>query len=263
MSGDGGRMFLGAAEAYDRFVGRYAPALAVAHLDALGVRPEDRVLDVGCGPGAFTRAAADLVGPERVTALDPSPTFVEACRTRVPGAEVQLGTAEDLVAAPLPFDVATSQLVVNFMTDAERGFRAMAAVTRPGGVVGSVVWDYKGDMTMLRVFWDAAVALDPDALDEGRTMRYSSPHELKELWEACGLRDVVTRPLVVEAAYESFEDFWTPFLAGVGPAGAYCAALDPDSQAALRDGCLKGLGSPAGPFTLSARAWLVRGTPAS
>jgi SAM-dependent methyltransferase len=260
VSGDVVRTFFTAAEAYDRFVGRYTPALAVAHLEALGVRPEDRVLDVGCGPGAFTRAAADLVGPERVTALDPSPTFVEACRSRVPGADVRLGVAEDLVAAPVPFDVATSQLVVNFMSDAERGVRAMAAATRPGGVVGSVVWDYKGEMTMLRTFWGAAVALDPDALDEGRTMRYGSPDELQELWEACGLQEVATRPLVVEAAYEGFEDFWTPFLAGVGPAGAYCVGLDPDSQAALRDECHKRLGSPAGPFTLSARAWLVRGT---
>jgi hypothetical protein len=149
------------------------------------------------------------------------------------------------------------------MTDAERGVRAMAAATRPGGAVGSVVWDYKGEMTMLRTFWDAAVALDPDALDEGRTMRYGSPEELQELWEASGLREVVTQPLVVEAAYESFDDFWTPFLAGVGPAGAYCATLDPHSQAALGEECFKRLGSPDGPFTLSARAWLVRGTPSS
>jgi SAM-dependent methyltransferase len=263
VSGDIVRTFDAAAEMYDRFVGRYAPALALAHLEALGVGPGDRVLDVGCGPGAFARAAADIVGSERVTALDPSPSFVEACRTRVPGADVRLGVAEDLVPPPVPFDVASSQLVVNFMTDAERGVRAMAAATRPGGVVGSVVWDYKGEMTMLRTFWDAAVALDPDALDEGRTMRYGTPEELQELWDASGLQDVTTRPLVVEAAYESFDDFWTPFLAGVGPAGAYCAALEPDAQHALRDECFKRLGSPAGPFTLSARAWLVRGTSTS
>jgi SAM-dependent methyltransferase len=250
MSRDGAQMF----------VGRYTPALAVAHLEALGVRPGDRVLDVGCGPGAFTRAAAELVGPERVTALDPSPTFVEACRSRVPGADVRLGVAEDLVPGPVSFDIATSQLVVNFMSDAERGVRAMAAATRPGGAVGSVVWDYKGEMTMLRTFWDAAVALDPEALDEGRTMRYGTPEELQELWEASGLREVATQPLVVEAAYDSFDDFWRPFLAGVGPAGAYCATLGPDAQQALRDECFKRLGSPAGPFTLSARAWFVRGT---
>lgn len=113
---------------------------------------------------------------------------------------------------------------------------------------------------MLRTFWAAAVTLDPEALDEGRTMRYGSPDELRELWEACGLQEVATRPLVVEAAYESFDDFWTPFLAGIGPAGACCAALDPSAQDALREECFTRLGSPADPFTLSARAWFVRGT---
>ena len=112
---------------------------------------------------------------------------------------------------------------------------------------------------MLRVFWDAALELDPDAPDEGRTMRYCSRDELRELWEQCGFKDVATSELVVEASYASFEDYWRPFPTGLGPSGAYCASLDPDGQAALRNGCFRRLGRPDGAFTLTARAWLVRG----
>ena len=115
---------------------------------------------------------------------------------------------------------------------------------------------------MLRVFWDAALELDPGAPDEGRTMRYSTPDELTSLWKAASLREVKTKPLVVEAAYADFNDYWSPFTSGLAPSGAYCASLGEDQRSALRDACFRRLGSPNGPFTLSARAWFVRGAAA-
>ncbi len=246
-------------EAYDRHVGRYGAALSRAHIEAAGVRPADRVLDVGCGPGALTQALAETVGPERVAAVDPSASFVEVCRRRVLGADVRVGTAEELPNFGTRFDVVMSQLVVNFMTDAVAGVQAMRAVARPRGLVTSCVWDYADAMTMLRVFWDAALELDPDAPDEGKTMRHCSEHELSALWEHCGLDDVQSGQLVVEASYDSFDDYWAPFPSGLGPSGAYCASLDPDSQNALRLECFRRLGEPSEPFTLRARAWFVRG----
>jgi SAM-dependent methyltransferase len=249
-----------AADVYDRHVGRYGAALAAAHVVALGVRPGDRALDVGCGPGALTNALAGRLGADRVCAVDPSSPFVEACRERVPGVDVRVASAEDLPDFGVAFDVSSSQLVLNFMTDPHAGVRALVAATRPGGTVGSAVWDYAGEMHMLRTFWDAALALDADAPDEGRTMRYCSPSELSSLWHDCELGDVETRALVVEARYDDFADYWSPFPRGIAPSGAYCASLDPDRQEALRRECFHRLGSPAGPFTLTARAWFVRGT---
>jgi SAM-dependent methyltransferase len=248
------------AEAYDRFVGRYGAMLAQAHALAAGVEPGDVVLDVGCGPGALTAALASITGAERVTALDPSAEFVEACRARVPGADVHVGTAERMPDLGRSFDAVMSQLVVNFMTDAPAGVAAMRDAARTGGTVTSCVWDYAHGMTMLRAFWDAALELDPGAPDEGRTMRYCSPAELGSLWEGVGLEAVETGELVVEAGYDDFDDLWAPYLAGVGPAGAYVAALAPDAQGALREAYRRRLGSPRGAFTLSARAWFVRGT---
>jgi SAM-dependent methyltransferase len=246
------------ADAYARHVGRYGPMLSRAHIAAARVAPTDHVLDVGCGPGPLTEALAELVGPERVAAVDPSPEFVEACGARVPGADVRIGAAEALPDFGRTFDVVMSQLVVNFMGDAEAGVGSMRAAARPSGTVTSCVWDYAGGMELLRAFWDAARELDPAAPDES-TMRYATPGELRALWEDAGLEDVATGELVAEAAYSGFDDLWAPFVVGVGPAGAYTVSLDAERRDALRDLLFRRLGVPDAPFTLSARAWFVRG----
>ena len=117
-------------------------------------------------------------------------------------------------------------------------------------------------MRLLRAFWDAAAAVDPEsaARDEGRLLRYASQTELDALWSEAGLQDVETNALEVEAAYDDFDDLWTPFLAGIGPAGAYAASLEPDAEAVLRERVHEQLGKPDGAFTLTAKAWCVRGT---
>ena len=92
--------------------------------------------------------------------------------------------------------------------------------------MASAVWDYAEGMTMLRAFWDAALEVDAEAPDEGKTMRWCTPDKREELWTSSGLEEVRTSELVVEAEYASFDDHWGPFLAGVGPSGAFCVALD-------------------------------------
>ena len=211
------------------------------------------------GPGGLTATLAELVGAATVGAVDPSEPFVEQCRERVPGADVRRGYAEELPFADDGFDAALSQLVVNFMTDPGVGVGEMRRVTRPGGVIAGCVWDYSGGMEMLRAFWDAALELDADAPDEGRTMRFCREGELGRLWEGCGLGDVRSGALVVSAEYEDFDDYWSPFPSGLAPSGAYCASLDAERQAGLREACFRRLGSPTGHFSLSARAWYAVG----
>ena len=253
------RLFRGSAEAYDRFVGRYGPNLSRELIAAAGVRAGQTVLDVGCGPGPLTTSLAALVGAGQVSAVDPSEPFALACRERVPGADVRVAPAEALPFEDDTFDATLSQLVVNFLDDAPRGLGEMRRVTRPGGVVAGCTWDYAGEMTMLRAFWDAARSLDQNAADEGATMRYADPESLGELWRGAGLRDVEVSPLVAEADYEDFDDLWEPFLAGNGPAGAHAVSLELEAQTALRDEFAKRLGEPNRPFTLSARAWCAVG----
>ena len=250
------------AEVYDRFVGRYGRALAEATLERLTVAPGWRVLDVGCGPGPLTAVLAEVVGGESVGAVDPSEPFARACSERVPGADVRVASAEKLPFTDGSFDATLSQLVLNFLADAPAGLREMRRVTREGGEIAASVWDYAGEMTMLRAFWDAAVELDPgraESQDEGIRMPYCEPAALARLFNEAGLIEVSTDAIVVRAGYEDFEDLWAPFTAGVGPAGAYCASLPDAEREALKNSYRGRLGSPDGPFELSARAWLARG----
>jgi SAM-dependent methyltransferase len=250
-------------EAYDRFVGRYGAQLAAELIGFACVEPGMRTLDVGCGPGALTTALAGRLGPENVSAVDPSPPFVQTSLARAPGAQVLVAQAEALPFPDDTFDAALSQLVVNFMGDALAGVSEMSRVTKPGGVVASCVWDYGGEMTLLRVFWDAAREVDPErgaAADEGVTMSWCREGELAELWEAAGLGEVRLGALVVRAKYSDFDDLWWPLPMGVGPAGAFCKSLDDEGRAALRDSLCRRLGVGDGPFELTARAWAVTGS---
>src|SRR3954453_5583375 len=154
--------FTAAAEKYDRFMGRYTRSLAPLLVDAAGVQPGMRVLDVGCGPGGLTTEIAKRVGgSEHVAAIDPAPQFAAACAELNPGADVRVGVAEDLPWPDASFDAALSSLVIAFMQDADAGVREMIRVTGPGGVVAACMWDIAGGgMTMLKVFWEAARELD-------------------------------------------------------------------------------------------------------
>lgn len=255
--------FRTSGEAYDRFVGRYGPQLAPALIEFAGVERAGRALDVGCGTGALSAVLVERLGAASVSAVDPSPPFVEACRARLPGVDVVEASAEALPFADGSFDAALSQLVVNFMDDPEAGVSEMARVTRPGGVVGSCVWDYAGDMTLLRAFWDAAREIDPRraaAADEGVVMRWCAEGELAKLWRAVGLHSVRFGSLAASAKYEDFEDLWSPLPTGVGPAGAFCTSLAKEDQAALREALRRRLRVGEGPFELTARAWAVAGT---
>lgn len=246
-----------AAEAYDRFMGRYSVLLTGQMADLAGVAPGQRVIDVGCGPGALTGELVRRVGATNVVAVDPSAPFVEAAAARHPGVDVRQASAEALPFADATLDAALAQLVVHFMADPVAGLREMRRVTRPGGVVVACVWDHAGGQGPLGLFWRAARALDPGVHDESELAGAREGH-LGELFAAAGLRGVEERTLVADLEHRDFESWWEPFTRGVGPAGAYLSTLSADAQVALRERCRAELGD--GPFVIPARAWAARGT---
>jgi SAM-dependent methyltransferase len=244
------------ADQYDRFMGRYSGPLAPAFADFARVAPGQRVLDVGCGPGALTAELVERLGADNVSAADPSESFVAAARVRHPDVHVQRAAAEELPFEDDAFGAALAQLVVHFMADPVAGVREMARVTSTDGGVAACVWDHGGDRGPLSVFWEAARELDAHIEDESRLAGARQGH-LVELFDAAGIRDVEEGDLVVDVEHPSFEEWWEPYTLGVGPAGALVARLDRDRQAQLRDRCRGKL--PAAPFVVSAHAWAARG----
>jgi SAM-dependent methyltransferase len=245
-----------AAEAYDRFMGRYSRLLSPQLADLAGVVRGLRALDVGCGPGGLTAELVARLGPDAVAAVDPSAPFVEAAHVRQPGVDVRQASAEALPFADGSFDAALAQLVVHFMADPIAGLAEMGRVTHRGGVVAACVWDHAGGLGPLGLFWNVARTLDPTVTDESGLAGARQGH-LTELFEAAGLHDVTETSLAADLEHPSFEDWWTPFTEGVGPAGAYVTSLDPARQSELRERCRDRL--PSGPFITPARAWAARG----
>ncbi|HYT52897.1 MAG TPA: class I SAM-dependent methyltransferase [Gaiellaceae bacterium] len=244
------------ADAYDRFMGRYSVPLAPQLADFAAVAAGQRVLDVGCGPGALTAELVRRLGPAAVAAVDPSEPFVAAARERHPGVSVRRAAAEQLPFGDQAFDAALAQLVVHFMADPVGGLREMARVMRKHGVVAACVWDHAGCQGPLSLFWEAARELDPDVEDESELAGAHEGH-LAQLFQAAGLHEVEESALSVDVEHPSFEEWWKPFTLGVGPAGVYAAGLDETRQARLRELCRDML--PAPPFVVSVRAWAARG----
>ena len=245
-----------AAESYDRFMGRYSVLLAPQLADLAGVRHGQRVIDVGCGPGALTAELVGRLGASAVAAVDPSEPFVDAARTRNPGVDVRRAAAEQMPFVDGWFDAALAQLAVHFMADPVAGLTEMARVTRRDGVVAACVWDHAGGQGPLSSFWQAARELDPDVEDESQLAGAREGH-LAELFDAAGLREIERTALSADLEHPSFEEWWDPFTHGVGPAGAYVTGISPERQAVLRETCRAML--PAGSFVLTARAWAARG----
>ena len=244
------------AASYDRFMGRYSVLLAPQLADLAGVTTGQRVLDVGCGPGALTGELVKRLGEDAVSAVDPSEPFVAAARERYPGVNVQRASAEALPFPDDTFDTSLAQLVVHFMTDPVAGLGEMARVTRRQGVVAACVWDYAGDRGPLSPFWQAASQLDPEVDDESDLAGVREGH-LAELFEAAGLHEIEDTSLTVTVEHPTFEDWWEPFTLGVGPAGKYAASLDPKPLSQLRELAREQL--PPAPFLLTAKAWAARG----
>ena len=224
--------------------------------DLAGVRHGQRVLDVGCGPGALTAELVTRVGAAAVAAVDPSRPFVAAARARNPGVEVLRASAERLPFPDRSFDTALAQLVVHFMSDPVGGLAEMARVTRRGGVVAACVWDHGGGQGPLSSFWRVARELDPAVVGESELAGSREGH-LAALFAAAGLREVEETGVAISLRHPSFETWWEPFTLGVGPTGSYVAGLGADRQAELREMCRTML--PTAPFVFTVRAWAARG----
>lgn len=252
------------ADTYDRYVGRWSRRVTGPFLASLGAPPRDRWLDVGCGTGALCERIVTERDPAFVCGVDPSAAFAASARANLPADRVAIavGTASALPVASHAFDVAVSGLVWNFVPDSAAATSELLRVLRPGGTAALYIWDYAGEMQMMRYFWDAAAALDPAArrLDEANICRICSLDALESLLRNAGFEGVAARQIDVPTPFASFDDFWQPFLGGRAPAPAYALSLREDARTALRDELRRRLPVQAdGSIPLIARALAVEG----
>jgi len=247
---------------YERYVGRWSRKVAPEFLAWLGMAPGLDWLDVGCGTGALSQTILDQATPKSVKGVDASAGFLEYAKANIrdPRASFAVGDAQSLPVDDASVDIAVSGLVMNFVPEPLRMAADMARAARPGGTVAVYVWDYSGQMGMMRVFWSSATELDAHAADEGPRFALCHPPALTAVFSEAKLERVEVRPIDVPTVFRSFEDYWSPFLGGQGPGPAYVLSLNPERRNALRDRIRSKLPEEAdGSIRLTARAWAVRG----
>lgn len=251
-------------DAYERYVGRWSRLVAQKFLSWLSLSPGLRWLDIGCGSGALCQAIIQFASPGEVMGIDSSEGYVAFTRQKIRDdrARFLVGDAQALTVESDSYNAVVSGLVLNFIPQPYLAVKEMARVVKPGGVVATYVWDYAGQMQMIRHFWNAASALDPAAhdLDEGRRFPICKPEALADLFQNAGLRDVEVFSLVIDTVFKDFDDYWLPFLGGQGPAPGYVMSLSEEKRTALRERLQDGLPFALdGSIPLVARAWAVRG----
>ena len=252
------------AVAYERFIGRWSREVAAQFVRWLPTQPGSTWLDFGCGSGALAQTILRHADPKLVVGCDESAGYVRHAseQTIDDRARFAVASVGDLPAMDGGFDACVSGLVLNFLPEPAAGVAALAARTRPGGTVAAYVWDYADGMQLLRVFWDAAVDLDPAArpLDEGVRFPVCQPEALRRLFQDAGLRDLEWRPIDVPTTFTSIDDYWRPFLGGQGPAPGYVAGLSAEHRERLRLAIQDRVPADGGgPIHMTARAWAIRG----
>ena len=250
-------------QAYERFMGRWSAKLAPLFLDFVRLEDGERVLDVGSGTGNLALAIAKRAPNVMLTGIDPSAAFVAFARRRTlpPQFHFEVGDLSSVRLADDSFDCALCQLVLNFIPDCRGTLATLKRVVRPGGTIAAALWNLGNGMDMLDMFWKA-VGPQPDDARIGERSTAFTKEEIVALWNEAGLADVVTTDLAIRMDFVSFDDYWSPFLLGQGPAGAYAASLADDGCSALAARLRDQLGirRADGPFSLAARSFAVRGT---
>ncbi|MFH1602605.1 MAG: methyltransferase domain-containing protein [Pseudomonadota bacterium] len=244
---------------YEQYIGRWSRRVAPLFLSWLDLEPDKIWLDVGCGTGALCAAIFDLCAPADVIGVEPSEGFLKlASQNLAGGATLHVGSAAAIPLSASSVDAVVSGLVLNFVPDVPAALAEMRRVSKPGGAIAAYVWDYEDQMDLIRIFWDAAVALDEGArqLHEGFRFPICSSAALRAAFEGAGLSNIEVTALNAVADFASFEEYWRPFLGGQGPAPAYAMSLAEDQRSRLRDAIRGQLPTEGnGSITLDTRAW--------
>lgn len=253
----------GRAAAYERSF-----ALLCAHpvpvlLDAAGVGPGARVLDVGTGPG--TVAALACARDAVVTAVDAEDSMVEAARRNAPAADVRHGILPALDLADGAFDAVTANFVLNHVGDPPAALAELRRVTRPGGRIAFSVWPYP--LPSLQGLWgEVSAALDlpaqPPLPRVAAEVNFSRTDEgLRGLMAAAGLVDLAVRE-VAWTHHADPDQWWAAPASGMGSLGKVLVTLSEERVAEARahyDRLTAGYRTPDGMLALPTACLVASG----
>jgi len=253
-----------AAEAYNRDIGHWSKHLARLFVEFVGVAKDDRVLDVGCGTGSLAWAITSMTAAAKIIGIDPSAGFLDYARSHYsdPRLVFELGDAQSLPYPNASFDCCLGLLVLRHIPDAIKATSEMRRVSRPGGVLGTAMWDSSGGHQLNRCLWDAAIAVDPHGKLPIENESYGTAAELYDLWSAANLTDIEVQEFSFPCEFPSIDEFWTRrFINGQGLTAGYVKGLSEDQRVKLCNRLSQNPlgGRSEGPFTLQAKAWAVKG----
>jgi SAM-dependent methyltransferase len=251
--------------AYERFMGRWSILVAQKFLSWLAIAPARVWLDVGCGTGPLTRCILESYQPKEIISIDSSSDFISHAQRSItdPSVHFRVGLAQSLEFDSNSMDVVVSGLVLNFVPEPKEAILEMLRVTKPGGKIGIFLWDYADGMQMMRYFWDAAVKLDNNAREHDSGVRFPICREgqLESLVREVGLKQVEATAVEINTVFQSFDDYWQPFLGNVGSPSSYVMGMNPVDRQKLGDKLRESLPiNEDGSISLVARAWAVKGT---
>ncbi len=252
----------GKTDAYENYMGRWSKKVAPLFLQWLDAPSKKSWIDIGCGTGGLTELIANTCEPDSLIGVDMAEGFIEIARERVKEADFRVESADKLSLPNDSVDYVVSALVLNFVPDAQSALNEMARVTRPGGVVALYVWDYAGHMQIMRNFFDTAILFDERSadFDDGKKAPICRPTPLKNAFKSADLVDVSVEALDIPTAFKTFDDYWKPFLGGVGSAPKYCVSLDDSIRDKIKNSLKEKLPTgPDGEILLAARAWAIKG----
>jgi ubiquinone/menaquinone biosynthesis C-methylase UbiE len=255
---------------YELQMGRWSRRLAPKFIAFSGAAGAGSVLDIGCGTGSLISTLALDRTHRKLHGIDASPAYVNYALSSLSDPRVRIEVG-DVCALPFPdgeFDCTLAMLVLQFIPNTALALGEMRRVTRPGGTIAAAVWDVRGGVTFMRLFWDTAALIDPEAAHRrGRTYSrpLSSVHALSRTFNAEGLQNVVESEIMIRTDFASFEDYWAPIEGEDGPIAEYARSLTPAARATIKDKVRLAYvdGEPDGPRSYCATALVARGTVAA
>ena len=217
-------------------------------LDFAGLRKGWSVLDVACGPGIASRAAARRVAEKgSVLAVDLSPSMVELAASRpaqkrLAPVEFRVMDAQTLELPDASRDAAICQLGLMLFARPDAALAEMRRVVAPGGTVACLVQGRRSAMLFTALVMDAIIARAPQlrAPKGAPTLYAFGPDDiLEEAFARAGLTEMVTRRLSGAFRFPTPEDYWSCMTEGAGRTGAMLRQLTPEVQAKVKADVLR------------------------